>query len=324
MEPLILKSLDGTATAEEEHQLRIWRTASPSNERLYQELSRLWIALVETGTRDVAPPPEAQELIRRAGIRPFPMRSWRKRHQGWWWIGAAAAATFLVTGTLAVSRVLGSSKAVVGFGADEFVTGASGVSTVTLRDGTVVRLGPHSRLGLTGLQSDREVQLEGRAFFAVAHAPERPFRILTSAGTVTALGTRFDLQVGGDNLNLALLEGRVVLKTPGKEVALRAGQATRVVQGTTLPVSRIADRDSAMSWVGDFLAFQETPLGEAAREIERHYNVRILISDPSLASRAISAWFTDRPVEEVLRIVCAATLTECSMKDGDVMVRPLR
>ena len=181
-------------------------------------------------------------------------------------IAAGAAAALLLVGLgLWVRR----GPTVPAFGADEFVTGPSGISTVTLRDGSVVRLGPRSRLQVMSHDLRREVRLEGRAFFAVAHAPERPFRIITSAGTVTALGTRFDLSASGENLSVALLEGRVVLSTPGRELALAPGQATRVVDGTPLPVSRIPDRDRLLEWAGNFLAFQETPLGEAALEIER-------------------------------------------------------
>jgi transmembrane sensor len=225
---------------------------------------------------------------------------------------------------LAVGAGFFGRGGVLAFGADEFVTGPSGVSTVTLRDGSVVRLGPRSRLQVTSHDANREVRLDGRAFFAVAHAPERPFRILTSAGTVTALGTRFDLSATGDNLSVALLEGHVLLTTPGREVALKAGQATRVVDGTPLPVGRIPDGDRLLAWAGNFLAFQQTPLSEVALEIERRYDVHIVVTDSSLANRTVTAWFADRTLDEVLRIVCAATLAECAVKAGNVTVRPAR
>src|SRR5439155_1723150 len=233
-------------------------------------------------------------------------------------IGLVAAAVALVSLGFAGFRILTGRTPSVEFGADEFVTGPEDVSTVTLRDGSVVRLGPRTRLTLTGRGSNREVRLEGRAFFAVAHAPERPFRILTSAGTVTALGTRFDLQARVENLDLALLEGRVVLSTPGKEVSLQAGEAARVVDGTPLPVARIPDGDRLIQWAGNFLAFQQTPLDEAAQEIERHYGMRIAITDSSLAHQTVTAWFVDRGLGEVLRILCAATLAECSLEPGHV------
>jgi transmembrane sensor len=198
------------------------------------------------------------------------------------------------------------------------------VSTVTLRDGSVVRLGPRTRLTVTGRASEREVRLDGRAFFAIAHRPEHPFRIITAAGTVTALGTRFDLQAQGENLNVALLEGHVLLSTPGQEVSLRPGQATRVVEGIPMPITRIPDADRLLNWAGNFLAFQQTPLSEVAIELERHFDVRIAITDSALANRTVTAWFADRTLDEVLRIVCAATLAQCSAEAGGVIMRPAK
>jgi transmembrane sensor len=236
--------------------------------------------------------------------------------------GAIAAAA-LIAAAFAVPNVVGHPRS-SSFGADEFVTGPSGVSTVTLRDGSVLRLGPRTRLTVTGRDMQREVRLDGRAFFAVAHMPEHPFRIITAAGTVTALGTRFDLQAQGDNLSVALLEGHVVVSTPGKELPLRAGQATRVVDGVPMPVSRIPDADRLLNWAGNFLAFQQTPLSDVAAELERHFDVHIEITDSSLANRTVTAWFADRTFDEVLRIVCAATLAECLNGGGGVIMRPAK
>ena len=238
----------------------------------------------------------------------------------WVGLGSAAAAAVAIL-TLAASRILADGQSCGAFGADQFVTGPEGAFTVTLSDGTVVRLGPRTRLRLMEKGPGREVKLEGRAFFAVAHDPRRPFRIVTSAGTVRALGTRFELQAGGQNLSLALLEGRVVLSTPGNEVVLQPGQAMRVVDGTTLPVRPIPDVERLMRWAGNFLAFQETPLKDAVLEIEQHYHARVQVVDSVLANRTVTAWFADRTAEEVLRIVCAATLAECSFRPGLVTMR---
>jgi ferric-dicitrate binding protein FerR (iron transport regulator) len=72
------------------------------------------------------------------------------------------------------------------------------------------------------------------------------------------------------------------------------------------------------TWVGTFLAFQATPLGEAAREIERVYRTPVTIVDTTLARETITATFTDRPVQEVVNVVCAVLSARCEVKDGRV------
>jgi transmembrane sensor len=205
------------------------------------------------------------------------------------------------------------------FGVDQFVTGTSEMSTVHLRDGSVVRLAPRTRLTVTGPANQREVALDGRAYFAVAKDKGgRPFRIHTSAAEVNVLGTRFDLKAEGDDLQLVVIEGRVALFTPGSDRVVAGGEMTRVAGGNALPVTKVPDAARLVNWVGNFLAFQDTPLREVAAEIERRFGTRIRIPDPALGDRTITAWFADRTVAEVLRIVCAAALAEC-VTDGDTV-----
>jgi transmembrane sensor len=323
MDELILRSLEGTASPEELERLRRWRAESAENDRLYRDMARIWTA-VPRGYQpaDPAPPPDSRTITDRPDLRVLPMTIAR-RGPGVRWGMAAAALIVLATGAgITASLYTRRSAEQTLFSADELVTGASDISTVTLRDGSVVRLGPSTHLGVSGRGGDREVTLRGRGFFAVAHNPPRPFRILTPAGKVTVIGTRFDLEAAGDSLSLVVLEGRVVLSTPGREVTVRAGEMVRVVDGTTLPVSAVPDAHRLVTWVGNFLAFQETPLKDAAVEIGSRYGVEIAIADSTLAERAVTAWFADRTLNEVLRILSAATLAEWSIEGSIVTLRP--
>src|SRR5438093_433727 len=118
MERLILRSLEGTATAQEDEQLRAWRAASAENERLYQDFARLWNVLPEAYHMDkVGPVPDARELIGRAGIRRLPGRQWAAplRLVRWVGLGSAAAAAVAIL-TLAASRILADGQSSGAFG----------------------------------------------------------------------------------------------------------------------------------------------------------------------------------------------------------------
>lgn len=327
MNELILRSLQGIASERDEQELLRWRNASEENEKRYRELARVW-AMAEAGDEFMTPgpPPEADEVIRRAeeGDSVVPSVPDRMRGRLAAWGGRAAAAAALILFGFVVSEFRTETPMDLGFGADEFVTGASETATVGLRDGTVIRLAPDSRLRLTGDMRAREVSLAGRAYFAVAKQEGRPFRIRTTAGEVTVLGTRFDLETDREDLRLVVVEGRVAVSARGREAAVEAGELSRVLEGTLLPVVQVPDVQSLVEWKGDFLAFQATPLVEAAREIERHYGVEIEIRNPALAERTITTWLSDRSLEEVLRIVCAVAVAECSTGDDDVVTFDVR
>jgi ferric-dicitrate binding protein FerR (iron transport regulator) len=321
---LLYRRLIGQAKAEERTAVDAWRRASIANEERYRDLERvLNIVAADEASRQPGPPPSVADVLRRAHVPASSGASSRRnRWPSWIKLPLAAAAvavlTFLATGG---ARLLLERHS--GFGADEIVASASGPTTVELVDGTVVRLAPKSRLRLRPDSGGRFVALEGRAYFAVAKKGGAPFRIRTAAGVVTVTGTRFDLDADRQNLRLIVVEGRVVLSTSRTQTEVTAGQVMRVVEGTAAPVASVSELGPLVDWVGNFMAFQATPLREVAREIETRFPVRVVIPDSALADRTITAWFADLSLEKVLEVVCVVASARCSV-DGEVVTMKLR
>src|SRR5207247_1917000 len=145
------------------------------------------------------------EIAEAAGSsRRFEPRRGRSAARRKWPLWVAGALGAAMVGAMAV--VVGHPGAaplatdMLGFGAQEFVTGATEAATIHLRDGTVVRLAPQSRLRLTGVPGVREVTLDGRAYFAVAKLAGRPFTVKSRGGQAVVLGTRFEVDARGEEM----------------------------------------------------------------------------------------------------------------------------
>lgn len=316
--PLLARSLKGEASPEEEDAVRAWRRASPENDAEYRQLARLVEWAVRLPERlEIPPRPSAAELIRRGSPpRVIDLRGRFSRGRRAW-LAAAAAVVALLGAYLYRSRSHGTAS---GFGVQELVTSDTETSTLELQDGTVIRLAPSSRLRVLGGRGRREVALEGRSFLAVAQQHGAPFVIRTGAGEVTVLGTRIDVEARGRDLRLVVVEGRAALSTPGGRTEVTAGEMGRILNGEAAGVVKVPDVGSIVGWTGTFLAFQSTPLGDAAREIERVYGVRVEIQDDNLAQRVITAWFWDKSLAEVLDVVCLAVAARCSSEAGVVRI----
>jgi len=316
MDELIDRARRGEASEAELAELAAWRRGSPENERQYRSTVRLLEAARSLGpVMSTIPVPTSADIrARAASRRRFAGVSPTMRWAPW----AIAAAAGIVAIVALRSRTTPAADAVPGWGATEVVTGATELATVQLGEGSVVRLAPSSRLRVLAGR-ERAVHLEGRAFFAVERMPQHPLRIHTAAGDARVLGTRFELATNANQLHVRVVEGRVALSTPKAQVEVAAGEETGVENGNVSPPTRVAERTVA-AWVGTFLAFQATPLGEAAREIERVYHMPVTISDTSLARETVTASFTDRPVEEVVNVVCAVLNARCEIKDARVRI----
>ena len=234
------------------------------------------------------------------------------------WAPWAIAAAAAIVAAVSLRSRASSDEVIPGWGATEVVTGATELATVQLGEGSVVRLAPSSRLRVLAGR-ERAVSLEGRAFFAVQRMPNHPLRVHTAAGDARVLGTRFELATNAEGLHLRVVEGRVALSTARDRIEVGAGEESGVRNGT---VSRPtpAQPVAVAAWVGTFLAFQATPLREVAREIERVYRMPVTIADSALGAETITATFTDRPVEEVVNVVCSVLIATCDVRDGKVRI----
>jgi len=338
MDFLLFRSLKGMTSGAEEERVRSWRGADPANETHYEELRAL-LSLTQEAYRslpaDPGPAPDGWELLHGEGPRPWeggedlgaggrggregerePIPHRRAERGGRWWGTSAAAVAVAVLAFLALWSRPGPAPApggLLGFGVDEFVTGSQDVATVQLRDGTVVRLAPGSRLRLTGSEGQRAVTLEGRAYFAVAPMEGHPFVVHTGGGEAVVLGTRFEVEARGQALRLMVVEGSVALASAGSRLELQAGEMARSVEGAVSAPVKVADPLAALDWVGDFLVFQGTPVAQVAAEIEGRFGVPIRVLGGGSAN--VTAWFADPAPEEVISVVCQVLAARCSIEN---------
>ncbi|MBI4520600.1 MAG: FecR domain-containing protein [Gemmatimonadetes bacterium] len=322
MEELIVRSLQGRATAAEQQQLREWRGAAAVNESAYRAIAELWEATgsLEGDAEPRVPQPVAGDLLRRAREGPIAIpifaaaRYSGGRRSRKWVAGAAAAAALVLLG---VGIAEYGAKAT--FTARSFATGPGELVTVQLEDGSVVRLGPQSRLSLIRHKDERRVTLNGRAFFGVAHDPRQPFIVETSIGEAVALGTRFEVRADSEELRVVVVDGRVALTAAGDRVEIGGGEMSQV-SGSGIAVSAVENVYSLLDWMGGALVFQATPLAAVATEIERRYGIDITIEDSSLLDLTVTASFTGQQPDQVVGILCRVLSTACDLEAGEARI----
>ena len=315
MDELIDRARRGEATEAELGELAAWRSASAENERRYRATMRLIDAARALGHAKpgIARPSSAEIIARSKSRRRFTGPAAVARWAPW-----AIAAAAVVMAAVALRARMGSADSIPGWGATEVVTGVAELATVQLGEGSVVRLAPSSRLRVLAGR-ERAVHLEGRAFFAVQRLPRHPLIVHTVAGDARVLGSRFEVATNPDRLELRVLEGTVALSTARDRIEIGAGEEGTVRNGVVTNPTRVT-APAVATWVGTFLAFQATPLGEAAREIERVYGTPVTIADTTLARETITATFTDRPVQEVVNVVCSVLNAHCELQDGRIRI----
>ena len=318
MEEIVIRSLQGVARPEELERLARWRAADPENERLYGEMARLWSA-TPRGKRQIVrgEAPSAFEIIRIARLSEDAREPARRANDATHrWGRRIAAAIALFAAGVAGSLIEGPKTLSAG---GLVTTSADEMATVTLPDGTLVRLGPSSRFRLPEDPQEREVWLDGEAFFSVAAPEEEPFTVRTGSGAARAGETRFRVTTAGDGMQVGVLEGRVAMLAGRSERELVEGEVGRIAAGR-LTVHRAGTVEELRPNLGNFLAFQSTPLRTVVDEVSSHFGLPTRVQDEELADRTVTASFQDASYAEVMSVVCRITASVCTITDSTAVV----
>jgi len=316
IEDLLIRSLQGRTGRDEDRTLDRWRAADSENEAQYQLLSGTWRMTAHYDPHRWEGEPPVRDVLRAAADTQL------SRARGPLRRSVLVAALVIVSfgGGYAISRWNGGTGPSAPAPLGQIVsTGDSERATVTLSDGTAVRLGARTTLRLIRMGSHVEVWLEGRAFFGVHPDSTRTFTVRTEHGTAAALGTRFEVRTEGDELQVAVLQGDVRVSSGGAAVELGEGQLSRSIAGVPTPSIQILGAEELLNrldWMGPVLVFRRTPLERAITEIAHRYRANVALGDDRLAQVPVTGILTDLPVDGAVRVICAIVEASC-VREGD-------
>jgi transmembrane sensor len=199
-----------------------------------------------------------------------------------------------------------------------FETGHGEQLTRRLADGSVLHLNTDSAVTVRYGKNERLVTLtSGQAEFAVAHEPNRAFRVFAGSAEVIDLGTAFDVRLEHDSTAVmvvtvvTVVEGRVAvgpsamlekLGTNSSQnhaprfIELRADQQISMTEGAWPAIPVEVDAQSATAWLRREIVFDHEPLQRVAAEYNRYTAKPIELATPALRNLHITGVFaTDDP-----------------------------
>ena len=233
-----------------------------------------------------------ERLVAHRPPEPLPDRLGRIQSQGsgarflrWFPLLAAAVALIAVFGPQLLNSLKEPPDRV-------YSTDIGGRTLLSFADRTQIELNTDTLVRYRMTNRERTVWLEkGEAWFHVAHNAANPFTVIVGKHRVRDIGTEFDVRRGATGMEVALLNGRATLSTDGAQTAtLRPGDDA-VATAVSMSVTRRTPQELAdeFAWRRGMLAFRNTKLADAVREVNRYNTTKLVIADPSIAGVKISA-----------------------------------
>jgi ferric-dicitrate binding protein FerR (iron transport regulator) len=311
----------GLSDEAERRRVETWAAGSPRAQAYLAALVRTWDRIrtqaseAEQGETDAAWS-ALRARLETPGPKSLPRRSFAslsrlgERRSSWRAAVAAAAVVAIAGGGLVLSharptRIAAEHPAPM----REVVTGIGERARVQLGDGSMVMLGAASRLRIPATfgERTRELEVEGEAYFEVAHDVEHPFIVHAGGARTVDLGTAFVVRAYPDDrrMQVVVVHGSVALgrDTPGgpAPTVLRPGQMGRLATGALTPTITSVDPSRYTGWMDGRLSFDNAPLSEVISELGRWHRVTMRLADSSLARETFTASFTADSFTEALQ-----------------------
>ena len=145
-------------------------------------------------------------------------------------------------------------------------------NTIELPDHSLVSLNALSQIEFSKNQwnDKRTVQLEGEAYFKVTKG--KTFDVITTDGTVTVVGTQFNVKQRNHYFEVKCYEGKVKVTSNGIERLLEKGDMYQILDGKFVENKIVS---VTPSWLDNKSIFEAIPFKEVLAEMERQFNIEI-------------------------------------------------
>ena len=346
----ILSFLEGDISPDERASLEHWLHESHDNMAYFKELQTIWIA----AEAELQLPPA---VIGKEWDRLEKQISTAEKIRFNWQPWLRIAAVFVLGGLFAwiagyyyynnFNEPLNECV----------VTAPLGAKTlVSLPDGTHVILNAGSVLRYAGDFgcNQREVTLDGEAFFEIAKDRSKLFMVHTSDVTVKAYGTKFNVKSYRDEktIETTLVEGLVsvtrnsaqhrkpeelFLKPQEQLVFFKAAdqfnkedapqqrhekqQLSTRAGAEKILISKGIDPQIYIAWTEDRLIMQGEPFHKMVVKLERKFNVTFHFDDADLKEFRFSGIIENETLENVMAAITIAAPVEYTLKDREIWLR---
>ena len=181
---------------------------------------------------------------------------------------------------------------------------------ITLADGTRVWLNAQSTLTYASDfgRNDRNVELDGEAYFEVAKNKKLPFYVHTEMHKVRVVGTSFNVCAykGSKEFETTLVEGIVdIYPSCNDQVITRLQKDEFFANYDGRCKKTILPSYEYLRWKEGLYCFDDVPFSGILDNLEKYYNVKITVTSPRLLTHeGLTGKFREQDgIEHILRAI---------------------
>ena len=234
-------------------------------------------------------------------------------------VGAALVFVFTHTRTLP-EQVQGGSFIVQTDNSDRSFTQLPDGSRIWLNKGTKIEYNQQFGIG------NRNVLLNGEAYFEVAKNKKLAFIVKTKSIDVTAMGTSFNVNAydDGNEVTTTLYTGKVNVQSTltGYKTILNPLEVAVFSKTKDKITTYVFTGPDKPVWMEPEFRFDMLPLIDITKQLERNYNVVFVYRNQKIKHLKFSGTFDrDEKLDEILRVIKINTNIDYAIKNDSVIIK---
>ena len=167
------------------------------------------------------------------------------------------------------------------------------------------------------------------AFFEVAHKEHLPFVVHSPLLAIKVLGTKFNVKAYlNEKSVVTLAEGKVEVETNDckNKLTLKPNEQISYSESSGLTLEKNINTNTVKLWMNGEGAFIQCRLDNIVRDLERKFDVKIIITDHSLSSEVFTCRFKDTAtIEQVLHLLKETRRLDYSFEGEQIRIfKPLK
>ncbi len=194
-----------------------------------------------------------------------------------------------------------------------------------LADGSIVWLNAGSRLQYPGdfNKYNRNVELDGEAYFEVTRHGGKPFTVKTREYNVVVKGTKFNISSYRNDrfITTTLMEGVVELRYKHQSLIMNPGQTIQLDTRSNKLLNKNNHTGQYKSWIDGNLKYDSITLEELLNRLSRQYNTTIHFESIRNKDRRLSISLKNKEtLEEVLLGISKIVQIKVEYKGNEIYV----
>ncbi|MEN6619567.1 MAG: FecR family protein [Rikenellaceae bacterium] len=196
---------------------------------------------------------------------------------------------------------------------------------IVLADGSKAWINADSKLSYNNNFStnNRDLYLNGEAYFEVAKGQSVPFKVFTKNICITAIGTAFNVESYTNHVKTTLANGSVIISSKsGETKTLQPNQSIEYISDS-IGFSSVKNVQTELytSWKDTRWIIRSMSMEEFASKLEKKFDVIIMFEDPLIKEKRITGTLSNETIEQIMQALKSSICVDYSFNKNQITLK---